>query len=79
MPRTEGDLDMLMSAVEIHIQESNRIGTLVQEGKITQEEIIDQSAENDAHLYGICNKIAQERGDEFTEGDPELREGRRVR
>lgn len=79
MPRTEGDLDMLMTAIENHKNESHRIGTLVKEDKISDEEIINDSAINDAKLYDICDTIAEERDEEFTKGDPELREGRRAR
>jgi hypothetical protein len=78
MPRTEADLDRLMTGVEIHKNESHRIGTLVQEEKITDEEIIDQSSLNDAQLYDLCDSIAMDRDEEFTKGDPELREGRRA-
>lgn len=70
---------MMMSAIEIHKGESHRIGTLVQENKITDQEIIEQSAINDAQLYDINDKIAEERDVEFTKGDPELRQGRRAR
>ncbi len=79
MPRTEADLDLLMSAIELHKTESHRIGTLVQEDKITDEEIIEQSAINDAQLYDVNDKIAEERDKEFTKGDPELRAGRRAK
>lgn len=79
MPRTEVDLDVVMTAIENHKAESNRIGELVLEDKITPEEIIDQSSINDARLYDVCDEVAADRDEEFTKGDPDLREGRRAR
>lgn len=79
MPRTEKDLDDMMTAVEIHKSESNRIGELVLEEKLTPEQIIDESATNDSALYDVLDAIAYEREEQLVKGDEDLREGRRAR
>lgn len=79
MPRTEADLDRLMTAVENHKAEGNRLGELLLEGKLKPEEILDQAAVADAKLYDVADEIAIERDMEFTSADEQLREGRRAR
>lgn len=79
MPRTEADLDRVMTAVEIHKAEGNRLGELFLEGKLMPEQILEQAAVADGKLYDICDEIAIERDTEFTDGDEQLREGRRAK
>lgn len=77
MPRTEADLDLLMTAVEHHKMESNRLGELLLEGKLTHEEVLEQAGVADGKLYDLCDALAIERSEEFTDQDEQLREGRR--
>lgn len=77
MPRTEADLDRIMTAVETHKAEGNRLGQLLLEEKLKHEEILEQAALADAQLYDVVDEVAIERGEEFTNSDEQLREGRR--
>jgi hypothetical protein len=61
MPRTEGDLDALMKAVEAHMYEGHRLGELFSEGKLTSDQVLDEAARADEKLYNIMDTIAQER------------------
>jgi hypothetical protein len=74
MPRTEGDLDWLMTEIEIHKQVSAMIGEKVKSGELTHEEAIDTAAIADAKLYDVCDQIAIEREEEFVAGDEQLSE-----
>ena len=64
MPRTEGDLDQLMKAIEGHQAVGHRIGTALNEGKIDPEKALDQAAAADDALYAIRDRIQEERAQE---------------
>lgn len=77
MPRTEEDLDLLMTAVEQHKMEGNRLGELLLEGKLVPEEVLTQAGIADGKLYDLCDAIQIERSEEFTDQDEQLKEDRR--
>lgn len=74
MPRTEHDLDVLMTAVERHKGEGNRLGELYAEGKLDASAILDQAAHADNQLYNILDIIQEER-EETTENANPTSEG----
>jgi hypothetical protein len=67
MPRTEGDLDKLATAVEAHMKAGNRIGKALSEGQIEHKEALDQAADADEKLYNTLDAIFQEREEERQE------------
>ncbi len=67
MPRTEGDMDRLASAVESHMKIGARIGRELSDGKITEKQALDQAADRDEKLYNTLDAIFQERETERQE------------
>lgn len=73
MPRTEDDLDRLMTAIESHKLEGNKIGEQVAAGAMDTSEALRDASIRDARLYDELDQIALERDEEFTDGDSQLR------
>lgn len=77
MPRTEEDLDTLMTAVEAHKIEGHRIGEQVAEGFMDTSEALQLASQRDARLYDILDQMAYEREEEFVDADEQLKERRK--
>lgn len=77
MPRTEADLDQLMTAVETHKLESHKLGEQYREGFIDPSELIQQVSLRDARLYDILDQMAYEREEEFVNADEQLKARRK--
>lgn len=73
MLRTEEDLDRLMTAVEAHKLEGNKIGEQVAAGAMDTSEALRDASIRDGRLYDELDQIALEREEEFVEGDSQLR------
>lgn len=61
MPRTESDFDTITSSIEAHMKQGERIGKLLNEGKITIGEALNQAADADEKLYNINDGILMQR------------------
>jgi hypothetical protein len=67
MPRTEGDLDEIMKAIEAHQGIGHQIGAALNEGDISPEAALDKAGERDDILYSIRDRIQKDRADERDE------------
>lgn len=72
MPRTEADFEVLLSAVELHAECGHRIGSMVNEARLTKEEALDEAAAVDAALYDLVDQLCESRAAEFTLADDQL-------
>lgn len=77
MPRTEADLDALMTAVEGHKIEGHKIGEQVREGFMDAHEAMQAASVRDARLYDILDQMAFEREEEFVDADEQLKARRK--
>jgi hypothetical protein len=69
MPRTEHDLDVMMTAIERHKGEGSRLGELYASGKLDASAILDQAAHADNQLYNILDIVQEEREKEVGDAD----------
>lgn len=77
MPRTEDDLDVLMTAVEVHKIEGHKIGEQVREGFMDVHEAMAAASIRDARLYDTLDQMAYEREEEFVDADEQLKARRK--
>jgi hypothetical protein len=64
MPRTEKDLDRLMSEIEKHKAFSHALGSALNDGDLDEKEVLIRAAKADESLYNLCDQIQEERSDE---------------
>lgn len=75
IPRTEKDNDTLLTAIEQHQAEGERLGRLFNDGDLDADAVLQQAAERDDRLYAIADIISEEREKEIVKQE-RMREGR---
>lgn len=67
LDRTEGDLDAIITAVEQHMKESDRLGKALNGKTMTTRQVLEAAAQADEKLYNLVDTIVVERTGEVEE------------